>query len=614
MANNDSEKTFHIGLTMGGAVSAGAYTGGVMDYLFEILDKWDKAKKRDLPGIDYDLVPEHNVVIDVMGGTSAGGMATVMSALYAINNNIKPVTDKEVDNVGKKHGNIFYDSWVNLAETTNSTTTDQLLELDDLDDGKLKSLLNSKFLDIIAKNAFQIEGEPTKDPIANLPSYISKDLEMLISHTMLRGIPLEVAFRNAGQSKPTPGSNHASYEHFLFSHFKLNMSQDEKDKELYLWLNPYNEKAKAHLKKAAVATGAFPIGLKFREFDKESFSQEYLKTIICRLADGNMGDPDPSLKGKVNWEEGLLKSIITDYKSIAIDGGAINNEPYDQVLSILRQGKSETRTVNNQFCNFGIILIDPFPDSPELVDKGYTQPEELFDVAKNILATLWDQSKVKRKEFSGQFNNSHIFRGSIFPRKYENDKPISKPLASGSLKAFGGLLNINFRHHDFYLGRNNARNFVRAFFSMPYFGLGNEKNHPIHQSWSPEMVKQFLVTLNGKDYLPVIPDMNLLLDGTHPTREEARKYSVPEMPKMAEQDIERLRPKIKLRTSKIIDILTAKLPKSSDARFWQFGKKIKGLLKKMCINNIKKELNEMAVDAAIDFVRKEMGYSNNRED
>ena len=32
------DKTFHLGLCLAGAVSAGAYTAGVVDYLFEALD------------------------------------------------------------------------------------------------------------------------------------------------------------------------------------------------------------------------------------------------------------------------------------------------------------------------------------------------------------------------------------------------------------------------------------------------------------------------------------------------------------------------------------------------------------------------------------------------
>ena len=38
------DKTYEIGLTLGGTVSAGAYTAGVLDYLLEALDAWTRAK------------------------------------------------------------------------------------------------------------------------------------------------------------------------------------------------------------------------------------------------------------------------------------------------------------------------------------------------------------------------------------------------------------------------------------------------------------------------------------------------------------------------------------------------------------------------------------------
>ena len=40
-----SNKKFHIGISMAGAISAGAYTAGVMDYLLESLENWQKAKE-----------------------------------------------------------------------------------------------------------------------------------------------------------------------------------------------------------------------------------------------------------------------------------------------------------------------------------------------------------------------------------------------------------------------------------------------------------------------------------------------------------------------------------------------------------------------------------------
>lgn len=40
-----SEPRFEIGLTMAGAISAGAYTPGVIEFLTEALDAWDAAKE-----------------------------------------------------------------------------------------------------------------------------------------------------------------------------------------------------------------------------------------------------------------------------------------------------------------------------------------------------------------------------------------------------------------------------------------------------------------------------------------------------------------------------------------------------------------------------------------
>ncbi len=47
MGNNSKPGTFHLGITMAGAVSAGAYTAGFMDYILEALSAWEAAKKEN---------------------------------------------------------------------------------------------------------------------------------------------------------------------------------------------------------------------------------------------------------------------------------------------------------------------------------------------------------------------------------------------------------------------------------------------------------------------------------------------------------------------------------------------------------------------------------------
>ena len=71
-----ADGTFHLGINMAGAISAGAYTAGVLDFLTEALDEWYAAKAT--PGA---LVPHHDVSIDIFTGASAGGMCAAISAV-----------------------------------------------------------------------------------------------------------------------------------------------------------------------------------------------------------------------------------------------------------------------------------------------------------------------------------------------------------------------------------------------------------------------------------------------------------------------------------------------------------------------------------------------------
>ncbi|MEZ4919659.1 MAG: hypothetical protein R2792_11215 [Saprospiraceae bacterium] len=61
-------KTLRLGLTMAGAVSAGAYTAGVVDYLLETLQKWEDERNKNLENPDNfnPEIPMHRVQICVM--------------------------------------------------------------------------------------------------------------------------------------------------------------------------------------------------------------------------------------------------------------------------------------------------------------------------------------------------------------------------------------------------------------------------------------------------------------------------------------------------------------------------------------------------------------------
>jgi hypothetical protein len=595
------EDTFNLGLTMAGAVSAGAYTGGVLDYLFEVLDKWEKAKNGDLiiDGFNKEDIPKHKVSIDVMGGTSAGGMTTIMAALYAIKGRVNPVTSDEANSIGGDKNNLFYNTWVNLDDDIKNLTFDKALMTDDLkESGKIDSLLNSHFIDNIAKTAFSVEGDPETNPTAKLPGYISRDLEMLISHTMLKGIPLTVDFSHSSGSTLSDNPSHSSYEHFLFSHFRLNEGNPV-DPDHYIWLNPFQAQAKEHLKKAAIATGAFPVGLRYREFDKKDFNPEYLKNVLSRIIEMDHGNPEPAIKSKIQWDQQLLNN----YRSVTVDGGALNNEPYAEGLCILkkRYGDACIEESDKEYQKYGMVMIDPFPDFAHLKGSG-KYPKDLMGVAPGIIGTLWDQAKIKRNEIKLQFENK-AYRGVIFPVKYtQNKQKYQNPLACGAMEAFSGFLDRKFRHHDFFLGRNNARNFIRAYLSVPY-DPANNVIHPLHRDkyWTKAMRNRLKIELKDKNgrvktYLPLIPDMNLLIDN-RANDEDIYKYDVPDIPQIPKSKIKQLEDKVYLRSSAMLSQLL-ELPYETERKKPGFLGRVLGKIVEWFDQAIRKKLRSYGANWA----------------
>ena len=176
------QKTFRIGISMAGAVSAGAYTAGVMDYLLEALENWQKAKDLNLPG-----VPKHDVLIEVLSGASAGGMTAVITTA-AVQKDFPHVNQQNyLSGVNKE--NPLFDSWVNLTEDKKSDMMNQMLSTDDIIDAKsinpdteVRSIFNSLFIEKIARRTLD---SIVKDPKTKR-QYFADNLELFTTITNLR--------------------------------------------------------------------------------------------------------------------------------------------------------------------------------------------------------------------------------------------------------------------------------------------------------------------------------------------------------------------------------------------------------------------------------------------
>src|ERR1700744_5010471 len=103
------EGPFHIGINMAGAVSAGAYTAGALDFLTEALEQWYAAKNSPNPA-----VPLHDISLDVFSGASAGGMCAAISAVL-VQGTFQHIHAPEDPSV-KETTNRFYESWVNKID------------------------------------------------------------------------------------------------------------------------------------------------------------------------------------------------------------------------------------------------------------------------------------------------------------------------------------------------------------------------------------------------------------------------------------------------------------------------------------------------------------------
>src|SRR5262245_21285622 len=148
---------FELGLVMAGAISAGAYTAGVIDFLVEALDEWEKAKSfaREHPDDPKAReCPTHQVTIKVMAGSSAGGMTSGLAA-GLLGMEYEPVVGQpQPERPAAPVNNNLYRSWVNTIDI------EPLLGSRDLDgnaNGRIQSVLDSSILLDIADRAFRFE-------------------------------------------------------------------------------------------------------------------------------------------------------------------------------------------------------------------------------------------------------------------------------------------------------------------------------------------------------------------------------------------------------------------------------------------------------------------------
>ena len=505
------QKTFRIGLSMAGAVSAGAYTAGVMDYLLEALENWQKAKDLNLPG-----VPRHNVLVEVLSGASAGGMTAVITAA-AVQKDFPHVNQQNyLSGVNKE--NPLFDSWVNLTEDEKNDMMNQMLSNDDIvgsesinPDKEVRSIFNSLFIEKIARRTLD---SIVKDPKTKR-SYIADNLELFTTITNLRGFNYELQFITALGPRQDRMTMHKD-----LVHFQLNpIGTYNNDGKIPVHFSTPEGLNRQLLIDAAISTGAFPVGLSPRVLVREA---KYI-------------NDNPLLK--INHSKNNLVDPTKDYNTVCVDGGVINNEPYDLTETLLmnrrkaeleKEKDSATATAYKPATNVSdfdttILMIDPFPNYDES-PADYFNLQAIKFASTQLLGAMRQQLMVKSDLLEKAYDDYDYSRFMIAPIRTSGGVTQKESIACGALGGFGGFFNRDFRVHDFMLGRRNCQRFIQCYFSVP-----ESAKNPIIQHGYGDLDKDSLQFFMPEktDLLPIIPDIRISDDQTQiikPALEDEFRY------------------------------------------------------------------------------------------
>ena len=477
--NNDG--TFHLGINMAGAVSAGAYTAGVLDFLTEALEQWYAAKTAPNPA-----VPLHDICIDVFSGASAGGMCAAISAvmLQGPFEHIQNPADPSVEGTTNR----FYESWVNKIDIG------PLLGVTDLQDGgPVVSLLDSNIIDEIADYALAPVASPAPRP------YLSDALTLFLTLTNVRGVPYSLNGEATGSAEEDIAyyADRLQFETVRGANRPLSRSA----KPLPLPNVGTGAGAWPLLKEAAKATGAFPLFLAPRKLERSAadFYDSPWQPISS----------DVTVPAAPHW---TLKPSDT-FTTLTVDGGVTDNDPFQLAHDFLAihnpQARRDPQTgelrnpPDADTANCAVLTVAPFP-AEDLYNPNYNfdKNSSVSGILPNLITVLLSQSRFQGETLAAVMSGTSYSRFVLAPS--DTDNPNLNALQCGLLGAFGGFFERGFRAHDYQLGRRNCQKFLKDDFRLaatnPIIASGLDK---IDAAGRAAVIKAFDPGNSG--YIPIIP-------------------------------------------------------------------------------------------------------------
>ncbi|UYN95179.1 MAG: patatin-like phospholipase family protein [Enhydrobacter sp.] len=470
-------RTFELGLVLGGTVSAGAYTGGVLDFLVEALDAWQKAQDAGHPD-----VPRHRVVITTIAGASGGAINGAILLRGA---------GREFPH-GAHADNPFFHTWtegVDLMKLLSPVG----------DSAGLASVLNCKPIEDTAEMAIAWnKGSPLGTSTSPAQrSYLADPLRLFMTVGNVTGIPYSLPLE--GES----GLAHELVAHADYLRFALAVSggvaQQPASRPDEFALSSASMANWTLVRDAALATSAFPFAFKARRLERALKVTGYRAFAI----------PDESGAGTT------VKQLVPRWKSLPrgesdsdvapfanVDGGTFNNEPMDLARTAMAgMGSRNPRKADE--ARRAIVVIDPFTDAEMLSvpDTG-----KLTAMLGPLLGALIQQPRFKPHDLALADSENVYSRFLVAPVRWGGTAKIvgKAAIASGGLGGFLGFVDAKLLRHDYMLGRVNAYGFLKRHLMMP-----EDAGNPLFAGWTDDQKNEYrhVDPKTGDKFLPIIPLM-----------------------------------------------------------------------------------------------------------
>lgn len=492
---------FEIALVQAGAISAGAYTAGAVDFLIEALDTWYQAKDqaRQEHGAFYEAwpVPPHDVVLKVITGASAGGMTAAMTAAVA---------RAKFRHIRYRDGgatNPLYAAWVEGVDIR------KFLETNDLHPGQpVPSLLDCSILDHLGRMVLEEAGklEPVDRP------WLADPLRVFLTITNVDGVPYWSGMRSIN-ALGYGMKLHKDHVRFVIPGSGQRGTIYPNERVLSGAPSPH-DRMWARLIESALASGAFPFFLKPR--DVETLVSDYDFRVVVDGPDG--------CRAAAPWTTGTRPG--DPYTFGAVDGGAMDNEPFELARQVLAGARGHNPRDGDEAFR-AVICIDPFPDVPAVEGVRAANLDPVNALSKMVSAwtaqarfnpydlVLADADHVYSRFMLGPHRGKHAFTAPT-GEKYH--------LACGLMGGFGGFFGVDLRRHDYFLGRRNMQQFLRKWFTLPAANalFGHWKNPGLDTLHRVEGERQ-IIPLVGRmaedeEVLPTWPkpgavDLEALVEG-----------------------------------------------------------------------------------------------------